>query len=197
VREAVGPDVDIMVECHGWFGTASAIEMGRRLVDLNPYFYEEPVDAMNVAVMRKVAESVPLKIAAGERLYTRYGFREYVEQQVIDVLQPDVGMAGGITEVRKIAAHAEMYDLHIQPHNYHGPIATAAAAQIDACTTNFLVQELVPFRDAIVYELVNEPLEPQVVDSQMPIPTGPGLGVTLNEDLIARCPRVHLTADGQ
>ena len=192
VREAVGPDVDIMVECHGWFGTASAIEMGRRLADLSPYFYEEPVDAMNVAVMRKVSESVPLKIAAGERLYTRYGFREYIEQQVIDILQPDVGMAGGITEVRKIAAHAETYDLYIQPHNCHGPIATAAAAQVDACTTNFLVQELVPFRDAIVYELVNEPLEPQVVDSQMPVPTGPGLGVTLNENLIARCPRMHL-----
>ena len=192
VREAVGPDVAIMVECHGWFGTASAIEMGRRLVDLAPYFYEEPVDAMNVACMKKVSENVPLKIAAGERLYTRYMFREYIEQQVIDILQPDVGMAGGITELKKIAAYAETYDLHIQPHNCHGPIATAAAAQIDACTTNFLIQELVPFRDAIAYELVNEPLEPQVVGSQMPIPTGPGLGVTLNEELIARCPVIHI-----
>jgi len=192
VREAVGPDVAIMIECHGWFGPTSAIEMGRRLVDLDPYFYEEPVDAMNVACMKRVADNVPLKIAAGERLYTRYQFREYIEQQAIDILQPDVGMAGGITEVKKIAAYAEVYNLHIQPHNCHGPIATAAAAQIDACTTNFLVQEMVPFRESITYELVNEPLDTQIKDSRMPVPEGPGLGVTLNEALVGRCPRIHV-----
>lgn len=192
VREAVGPDVDIMVECHGWFGPTSAIEMGRRLADLNPYFYEEPVDAMNVACMKKVADNVPLKIAAGERLYTRYMFREYIEGQVLDILQPDIGLAGGITEVKKIAAYAETYDLHMQPHNCHGPIATAAAAQLDACMTNFIVQELVPFRDRIAYDIVNEPLELQVKDGYMPIPEGPGLGVTLNESLVARCPHIHI-----
>ncbi len=192
VRDAVGPDVAIMVECHGWFGPASAIEMGRRLVDLNPYFYEEPVDAMNVACMKKVSDNVPLKIAAGERLYTRYGFREYIEQQAIDILQPDIGLAGGITEVKKIAAYAETYDLYVQPHNCHGPIATAAAAQIDACITNFLIQETVPFRESIAYELVNEPLEPQITDGMMPVPEGPGLGVTLNEALVARCPRIRI-----
>jgi len=192
VREAVGPRVDIMVECHGWFGTASAIEMGRRLVDLKPYFYEEPVDAMNVACMKKVSENVPLKIAAGERLYTRYGFREYIESQAVDILQPDVGLAGGITETKKIAAYAETYDLHIQPHNCHGPIATAAAAQVDACITNFIIQELVPFRDRIAYDLVNEPLELQVKDGYMPVPEGPGLGVTLNEQLLSRCPHIRI-----
>jgi galactonate dehydratase len=192
VRDAVGPDVAIMVECHGWFGPTSAIEMGRRLVELNPYFYEEPVDAMNVACMKRVADNVPLKIAAGERLYTRYQFREYIEQQAIDILQPDIGMAGGITEVKKIAAYAEVYDLHIQPHNCHGPIATAAAAQIDVCTTNFLIQEMVPFREPIAYELVNEPLDTQIRDGHMPVPEGPGLGVTLNEGLVSRCPRIHV-----
>jgi galactonate dehydratase len=192
VREAVGPEVDIMVECHGWFGTASAIEMGRRLVDLAPYFYEEPVDATNVACMKKVSENVPLKIAAGERLYTRYMFREYIESQALDILQPDVGLAGGITEVKKIAAAAETYGLHVQPHNCHGPIATAAAAQIDACLTNFIIQELVPFRERIAYDLVYEALELQVKDGHMPVPDGPGLGVTLNEELVARCPHIHI-----
>jgi galactonate dehydratase len=193
VREAVGPAVDIMVECHGWFGPTSAIEMGRRLVDLNPYFYEEPVDAMNVACMKRVAENVPLKIAAGERLYTRYMFREYIEGQAIDILQPDVGLAGGISEVKKIATYAETYGLHVQPHNCHGPIATAAAAQVDACIPNFIVQELVPFRDRITYDLVNEPLELQVENSYMPVPEGPGLGVTLNEALVARCPHMRIS----
>ena len=193
VREAVGPEVDILVECHGWMGTTSAIAMGRRLVELKPFCYEEPVDAMNVECMLKVAQNVPIPIAAGERLYTRYQFREYIEKQALDILQPDVGLAGGITEVKKIAAHAETYDLHMQPHNCHGPIATAAAVQLDACITNFVIQELVPFRDRITYELVNEPLEMQVVDSYLPIPTAPGLGVTLNEELVSRCPRMHLT----
>jgi galactonate dehydratase len=192
VRQAVGPDVEIMVECHGWFGPGSAIEMGRRLVDLSPSYYEEPVDAMNVECMKKVADNVPLKIAAGERLYTRYMFREYIESQVLDLLQPDVGLAGGITETKKIAAAAETYDLYVQPHNCHGPIATAAAVQLDACLTNFLIQELVPFRDPIAYDLVNEPLERTVVDGYMPLPEGPGLGVTLNEDLVSRCPRIHV-----
>jgi len=192
VREAVGPDVDILVEVHGWLGTTSAIEMGRRLVDLTPYCYEEPVDAMNVECMHKVAENVPIPIAAGERLYTRYQFREYIEKQVVDILQPDVGLAGGITELKKIAAYAETYDLHVQPHNCHGPIATAAAVQVDACITNAIIQELVPFRDRITYEIVNEPLELEVINGHIPIPDRPGLGVTLNEDLISRCPRVHI-----
>jgi galactonate dehydratase len=192
VREAVGPDVEIMVECHGFFGPSSAIEMGNRLVDLNPSYYEEPVDAMNVACMKKVAENVPLKIAAGERLYTRYMFREYLEEQVLDLVQPDVGLAGGLTETFKIATYADLYNIPVQPHNCHGPIATAAAAQIDACIPNFYIQELVPFREPIAYELVQEPLEVGVQDGQMPVPEGPGLGVTLNEDLVARCPMIRV-----
>lgn len=192
VREAVGPSVGIMVECHGFFGARSAIEMGRRLVDLNPMFYEEPVDAMNVACMKQVKESLPLTIAAGERLYTRYQFREYIESQALDILQPDVGLAGGITEVAKIAAYADIYDLHVQPHNCHGPIATAAAAQLDAVMPNFYIQELVPFREAVAYEMVNEPLEMQVVGGRMPLPQGPGLGVTLNEGYVKGVPRRHL-----
>jgi galactonate dehydratase len=194
VREAVGPDVEVLVEVHGWLGVTDAIAWGRRIVDLRPYFYEEPVDAMNVDVMARVGREVPIPLAAGERLYTRYGFREYIERQVIDILQPDIGLAGGITELKKIAAYAETYDLHMQPHNCHGPIATAAAAQLDACLTNFIIQETVPNRAAITYDIVNEPLEPQIRNGRMPLPTGPGLGVTLNEAYVARCPVIRIGA---
>ena len=97
-----------------------------------------------------------------------------------------------LTETKKIAAHAETYNIHVQPHNCHGPIATAAAVQLDACMTNFIIQELVPFRDQITYDLVHEPLEMQVEDGYMPLPTGPGLGVTLNEELVARCPHIRI-----
>jgi galactonate dehydratase len=196
VREAVGPDVDILVEVHGWLGPASAIEMGHRLVPLRPFCYEEPVDAMNVECMRQVAENVPIPIAAGERLYTRYQFREYIEKQVVDIVQPDVGLAGGITETRKIAAYAETYGIHIQPHNCHGPIATAAAVQVDACCPNFIIQELVPFRGDIAYESVLDPLERHIVNGRMSLPTAPGLGVELNEAHVARCPRIRLGQSG-
>lgn len=193
VREAVGADTDILVEVHGNLGTTSAIQMGRRLEDLEPFFYEEPVDAMNVDCMRKVAENVEIPIAAGERLYTRYGFRQYIEGQVIDILQPDLGLAGGITETKKIASYAETYDLHVQPHNCAGPVATAAAVQLDCCMTNFIVQEWFPYRESENYQLVTEPLEDQVVDGYMHIPTAPGLGVELNEDVISKyeCIRVR------
>ena len=192
VRDAVGPEVDILVECHGWFGTQSAIEMGRRLEPLAPYLYEEPVDAMNVECMRRVAAGVDIPIAAGERLYTRYGFREYIEGQILDILQPDVGLAGGITELVKIAAMADTYDLHVQPHNCHGPIATAAAVQVDAAIPNFVIQETVAERPDVTYALVNEPLEKAIRDSYMPVPTSPGLGVTLNDVVVADCPHVTI-----
>jgi galactonate dehydratase len=192
VREAVGPDVDILIEVHGNLGTTSAIEMGRWLAELDPFFYEEPVDAMNVECMLKVAQNVPIPIAAGERLYTRYGFREYIEKQAIDILQPDLGLAGGITEGKKIATYAETYDLHIQPHNCAGPIATAASVQLDACITNFIIQEWFPYRGQDFLDLVDEPLEPQVAGSVLSIPDRPGLGLSLNEDAVARYPSVRV-----
>ena len=193
VREAVGPDVDILVEVHGSLGTTSAIEVGRRLAELKPFFYEEPVDAMNVEAMKKVGENVPIPIAAGERLYTRYGFRAYIESQAIDILQPDVGLAGGLTEAKKIAAYAETYDLHVQPHNCAGPVATAAAVQLDACITNFLIQEWFPYRDQGLYDLVEGAQETRAVNGRYAIPGLPGLGVTLNEEVVGRYPCTRVT----
>ncbi len=193
VREAVGPDVDILVEVHGNLGTTSAIQMGKRLEALAPFFYEEPVDALNVDCMRKVGENVAIPIAAGERLYTRYGFRQYIEQQVIDILQPDLGLAGGITETKKIAAYAETYDLHVQPHNCAGPVASAAAVQVDACIPNFIIQEWFPYREAETYALVEEALEPQMVDGYLPLPTKSGLGVVLDDDVMANYECIRIT----
>ncbi len=192
VRDAVGPDVDILVEVHGNLGTTSAIEFGRRIVDLRPFFYEEPVDAMNVEAMLKVSQNVPLPIAAGERLYTRYGFREYIEKQALDILQPDMGLAGGISEVKKIAAYAETYDIHVQPHNCAGPVSTAAAVQLDTCITNFVIQEWFPYRTDGTYELVEEALEPKAEDSTYTLPDTPGLGVTLNEKVVNKYLAVHV-----
>jgi galactonate dehydratase len=192
VREAVGPKVDILVEVHGNLGPTSAIQMGRRLEPLAPFFYEEPVDALNVEAMRKVAEQVAIPIAAGERLYTRYGFRQYVEEQVIDILQPDIGLAGGISELKKIASYAETYGLHVQPHNCAGPVATAAAVQLDACITNFIIQEWFPYRQAATYQLVTEPLEPRARAGFYDVPDRPGLGVELDEEVMSRFERIEI-----
>ena len=192
VRAAIGPHIDILVEVHGNLGTTSAIEMGKRLEEFHPFFYEEPVDALNVDCMRKVAENVDIPIAAGERLYTRYGFQQYVEQQVVDILQPDIGLAGGITETKKIATYAETYNLHVQPHNYAGPVATAAAVQLDACIPNFIIQEWFPYRQEAHYELVTDALEHKVVDGYYTVPDTPGLGIELNDDVIKQYPCVRV-----
>jgi galactonate dehydratase len=189
----VGPDVDILVEVHGNLGVTSAIEMGRRLEELRPFFYEEPVDAMNVDAMLKVSQNVRIPIAAGERLYTRYGFREYIEKQVLDILQPDMGLAGGLSEVKKIAAHAETYDMHIQPHNCAGPVSTAMAVQLDTCITNFIIQEWFPYRENRVYELVEQALEPLTTDGYHVPSDAPGLGVTLNRQVADRYARIRVS----
>ena len=193
VREAVGPTIDILIEVHGNLGPTAAIQMGKRFEESNPFFYEEPVDALNVECMKKVAEKVNIPIAAGERLYTRYGFRQYIEQQVIDIAQPDIGLTGGISETKKIAAYAETYNIHVQPHNCAGPVATAAAVQIDACIPNFIIQEWFPYQDEAQYQLVKEALEPRVVDGYLDIPDAPGLGVELNDEALARYSYVRVT----
>jgi galactonate dehydratase len=183
VREAVGPNIDILIECHGNLGTMSAVQIGQRLEEFDPFFYEESVDALNVDSMRKVSERVNVPIAAGERLYSRYHFRKYVEDQVLDILQPDIGLAGGLTESKKIATYAETYNLVVAPHNCAGPVATAAAVQLDACMTNFIIQEWFPYFSEEHYALVTKPLEPQAVDGYFEIPDTPGLGVELNEEV--------------
>ncbi len=192
VRDAVGPEFDILIEVHGNLGTSSAIEAGKRLEELDPFFYEEPVDAMNVDSMKKVADNVAIPIAAGERLYTRYGFRQYVEKQAIDILQPDLGLAGGITETKKIAAHAQTYNLHVQPHNCASAVATFPAVHLDAAITNFIIQEIFPYRSGDSVDLVTNPLEKRVQGGYLEVPSDPGLGVELNEEVLSRYPCIHV-----
>ena len=186
VRDAIGPEVDILIEVHGNLGTTSAIQMGKRFEALRPFFYEEPVDALNVECMKKVADNVDIPIAAGERLYNRYGFRPYIEGQILDILQPDLGLAGGISETKKIADYAETYSIHVQPHNCAGPVSTAASVQVDACMTNFIIQEIFPYHQDERYQLVDAALELQVVGGYLKVPEAPGLGLELDEKVISR-----------
>lgn len=177
MREWVGPDVELAFDLHGKMTPALAIEICHELKGMRPMFVEEPVPQENVAALRQVAERSPVPIATGERLLTRWGFREVCEQQAAAYLQPDVSHVGGITELKKVANLAEVYYLHIAPHCAIGPVALAAALHVDAVIPNFLIQEQI---DASLGDgLLREPW--LVRDGHIELPTGPGLGIEIDE----------------
>jgi len=185
VRDAVGPDIDLMVDMSAELTTEAIIRLGRRLEELDLFFFEEPVDPFNVEALKKVSEHVNMPIAVGERLYTRYGFRRVMEQHAADILQPDIGNSGGIMEAKKIAAMAEVYNMRIQPHVCASPVSTAAALQLAACIPNFIILELYPYRIPEHFQVVDRAPEWEVRDSYLPIPDRPGLGIELVEERVA------------
>lgn len=185
VREAVGPAVDLMVDCHAKPTPAVAIRLAQALAPYRLLFLEEPVPSDNVEVLATVARASPLPIATGERLYTRWGFRQVIEQQAAVVLQPDLGHAGGILETKKIAALAETYCAALAPHNPRGPGVTMASLHVAAGTPNFLIQEMMP-EDELRAAMLIEPL--RVVDGYVSLPAAPGLGLRFDEALARRYP---------
>jgi galactonate dehydratase len=179
VRRAVGSGIDIMVDLSGGLTTDEIVRFCRRLEELNILFIEEPVDPFDLGALKKVSEQVAIPIALGERIYTRYGFRPILESHAADILQPDIGNTGGIMEVKKIAAMAEAYNVHIQPHVCASPVSTAAALQLDACIANLMIQEVYPYRAREHFDIVDHAPELEIKDGYMPIPDRPGLGVDL------------------
>jgi len=187
IREAVGPDVEIFVEMHGRFSAATAIEIARMLEPYHPGWIEEPCPPEDIPSLVKVSEHVNLPIATGERYYTRYGFREVFESNAPDIIQADVIHAGGLLEMKKIAAMADVRSMLMAPHNSNGPVCTAASVHFDFCTTNVKVQECFDdFSETWVVDAV--PGTPRPRDGYFYPPEKPGLGVELNEDLIKEHP---------
>jgi len=184
VREAVGSKVDLCIEVHGRLSPANAIRIGKRLEEFTPFFYEEPIPPENLDALALVARAVHIPVATGERLFTKWGFRDLFEKQAAAVIQPDICHAGGILELKKIAAMAETYYIGFAPHNPNGPICTAASIQVDACTPNFLIQEFVISDEPLRSQLQQEPL--RIVDGYFEIPNRPGLGVEINEEYLDR-----------
>jgi len=186
IREAVGDDVDIMIDCHGRHSLANALEFCRILAPYRPYFIEEPVPPENIDVMVEVRKASPVPIATGERLITRYQFREIFEKQAANIIQPDLCHCGGLWEAKKIAAMAETYYIGVAPHNPLGPVANAAALHFALSTPNFLIQEDmltdVPWR----WEVVQHSLR---TEKGHWLPTdAPGLGIEVNEAAAAKHP---------
>jgi galactonate dehydratase len=191
VREAVGPEVELLLEMHGRFNPATAIDIARRLEPIDPSWVEEPVPPDNLRALKKAAEKINVPVATGERLHTRGEYRELFELQACDIIQPDITHCGGLLETKKIAAWADTYYMLVAPHNVGGPVATAAALHLAACTTNFKIQEhFNDFAEAWVKEAA--PGLPEVADGYFPLPDKPGLGVELDERVFEAHPRAQV-----
>ena len=201
VRDAVGPDVEILIEMHGRFNPVTAVEMTRELSAFKPSWVEEPVPPENLAALKKVMDAVaPLAVpvATGERLHTLFEYRELFELHACDIIQPDISHFAGILNTKKLAAWADTYYMLVAPHNVGGAVSTAAALHLAACTPNFKIQE--HFNDFDEeYVLQAAPGLPKVVDGYFSLPTAPGLGVTLDEAVIEAHPmqNVHFNLYSQ
>lgn len=186
IREAVGPDVDIMIDLHGRTWPEMAIQYAKVLEPFHPFFLEEVCPPESVDGMVQVARSTPIPLATGERLIGRTGFREVLEKRAVGVIQPDICHTGGLLETKKIAAMAETYQISVAPHNPLGPLATAAAIHFAASTPNWIIQESfradVPWRDDVL-------INPVRVEGGFVVPSDrPGLGVEVNEKEAAKHP---------
>ena len=189
VRSAVGPDVELLIEMHGRFTPAQAIRIAHDLEPFDPSWIEEPVPPENLPALKKVAEQVRIPVATGERIHTRHEYRELLELQAADVIQVDITHFGGLSEARRLAGWADAYYVMMAPHNVGGVISTAAALHFAAATPNFKIQE--HFNDfADSWVKASAPGLPEVdpVDGCFPLPTGPGLGVTLDEEFVRAHP---------
>lgn len=184
MRDAIGPDVDIIVEMHSFTSAAPAIQFGRMIEELGVLYYEEPVMPLNPKMMKQVADHVNIPLASGERIYWRWGYRPFLEDGSLSVIQPDICTCGGISEVKKICDMAHVYDVTVQIHVCGGPISTAAALHMEAAIPNFMIHEL--HRYALL-----KPNTRTCIHNYMPskgrytVPELPGLGQELTPETIA------------
>ncbi|MBO5868487.1 MAG: galactonate dehydratase [Oscillospiraceae bacterium] len=180
VREAVGNEVDLLIEGHGRFNVATGIKIARELEQFKPMLFEEPVPPDNLAALKAVRDKSPVAISAGERLYNLRQYKDMFELRAADYIQPDISHAGGLMELKKISALADMHYTGFAPHNPSGPVANAATLQLAGCCTNFAILEImysdVPWRA----DVTNEDLRYE--DGYIYVPDKPGIGIEINEE---------------
>ena len=177
VREAVGPDVWLMVDAHGRFDLPQARRLAQKFEPYDLYFFEEPLPPENLDAFVQLKASTKTPIATGERYVARHQFRELLEKYACDYIQPDAIYTGGMNELRKIAMMAEAYYCPVIPHNCNGPVCTAATIHAAACMPNFRIMEYIPVPER--QDILVEPLV--FTDGAFELPTKPGLGVELNK----------------
>lgn len=181
IREAVGTKADLLFGTHGQFTSSGALRLARRLEPYDPLWFEEPVPPDNVGEMAKVAHQTSIPIATGERLTTKAEFARVLEAKAASILQPNLGRAGGLLEGKKIASLAEAFGAQIAPHCYCGPVVGAANAHLAAASPNFLVLECIQDWGGFHADILVDRL--RVEDGYMVLPTEPGLGVELNDEV--------------
>lgn len=191
-REALGPERDMAVDCHGRFTPATARRILPELVPLRPLFVEEPVLPEHGHVLPALVASTPVPVATGERIFSRAGFLP-VLQAGVAVVQPDLSHAGGITEVMRIASLADTFGAHLAPHCPLGPIALAASLQVGFATPNLLIQEqslgIHYNKDADLLSYVADPEPFQFTDGHAHLSRQPGLGVSIDEAAVRAADR--------
>lgn len=179
IREAVGDKADLLFGTHGQFNTAGAIRLGQALEPYSPLWFEEPTPPDNIEDMARVARNVRIPVATGERMTTKTEFGAVLRAEAAEILQPALGRAGGIWEMKKVAAIAELFNAQMAPHLYAGPIEWAANIQLAASIPNILLLETIetPFHDALIKGTI------QVENGYVTPPNAPGLGIEVDEDL--------------
>jgi galactonate dehydratase len=186
IREEFGDAIDVAIEFHGFWNLPSAIKIAAALEPYKPMWLEEMLPQDNLAAYAELARFTDIPLCLSERLMTRWGFREILENRAAQIIMPDVAWCGGISETKKIATMAETYYLPIAPHNCGGPILHFATAHVAANVTNLFIMESVRRHYNEEYEgLVTRKLLPEA-SGQLPLPPGPGLGVELSSEVLTR-----------
>lgn len=187
VREAVGPDTDILIEMHRRLAPMHAARIAREIEQYQPFWYEEPILAENIDALASLKRDINLPVVTGEELYTKFEFREIFEKQAADIINPDVCNVGGILELKEIAAMAEPYFIAVSPHNFNSTtLGLAATMQVSAAIPNFLITEYFVNLEAFGEDIAKEPFK--VEDGYIQVPTTPGIGIDLDEEALSKYP---------
>jgi galactonate dehydratase len=192
VRDAVGPEFDIMIETHAMLNYRVAVTMAQRLSELNITWYEEPAGPENANTLKAMRDRIPsnVSICVGERHYTRHGIRDVLEKHICDIMMPDITRCGGPSEMKRMATMMEAYNVLLAPHNPNGPLSTLASAQVCASVPNFFRQEFmfndVAWRDTVI----THPIKDMIKDGHLQLSDRPGLGVDLVEEEMEKHPGI-------
>ena len=182
ISEAIGPNIDVLINCHGNFDVPTAISMVKLLEPFNIGWFEEPVQPNSNEALKHVQESVNVPICVGERLYTRWDFVPILKDRLAEYLMPDILWTGGITELYKISALAESFYVPVSPHDASGPISILAGAHTMMTVPNFYKLEINHASLNSLNSMIDEPLN--IYDGKIQLPTRPGLGINLDEEFI-------------
>jgi galactonate dehydratase len=188
MREGAGEDVDIILEIHRKLTPMVAIALGETVAEFSPLFYEDPIQIDTITSQSEIAKRLTVPVANGERLHSIWEFRELLEHGGPQYVRPDMGLAGGITHVKKIAAIAESYHSAVVTHNYLGPVLTAAAVQLDASIPNFVTQEYTKTDESETHAVFKSALKRE--GGYIPVPEAVGIGVELDDARISEFPFV-------